>query len=152
MVPPSQLIDNEYSTIVLETVFGQNTKAKLLNVSACQVDEFNSNTRHLNILLTCAITKDLEGQVALLPVCDYENLGSQAEECSPEVKVLSGTILLCDDLCKLHNSQADGLEYLASAVTYVNAITEGRVVKVVYQTYRSPPPDFIRIEELQSFL
>ena len=151
MLPVGLLASKEGSSIVtLEAAFGQQRTAKLINVPAHLVDR-QKDTRHSNILLTCAVTSDLNGEVALITVADYESLLRQSEECIPEVKMLAGTSLFYEDPESKKNSHGDRLESVVMAVMDVNAISEGRSVMKVSNEVLPLSTDVLRVEELVDF-
>ncbi|MCI0562863.1 MAG: hypothetical protein MN733_30645, partial [Nitrososphaera sp.] len=98
MVPAKLLIDSEGgANISLEAAFGPQRSARLLNVEACLAGDIDGRSKTAGVMLTCAITEELNGSQGLITVSDYEALKQQSSVFLPTVRLLAGTSMLYRD-------------------------------------------------------
>jgi len=146
MLPkPALAGDNSTSRVNLKRAFGHVVSAALINLSARLVGVEVVGTGHVPVLISCAVTNDLCGDLALIAHEDYVALCEGLEDFVSTVELLAGTEILFDDPRIHTNRDAVRLESKAVKQVDTQAVARGDRIRTTAKAEGRPGADLVRV-------
>ena len=120
----SSVLNVNADKVSLKGAFGNSVSVTLVNIPVRLVDADDARTTRVPVLLSCAVTDELRGDLALITHEDYDALCEKLEEFVPGVQLLADTHVMYNDPRILSNQDAVTFETKAVSQADTQAVSQ----------------------------